>query len=61
VIHGLVSLVEIALQTFFEHITDEEGMRFITNFEDVLAIHMSEAEDSGLQIIDGLTTCVSIG
>lgn len=53
-IHRFVRFVEFAFQTLFNHITNENWMRLITHFEDVLARYMTEAEHRRLKIVDRL-------
>ena len=53
-IHRFVRFVELAFQTLFNHITNENWMRFIAHFEDVLAGDMTEAEHRRLKIVDRL-------
>ena len=67
-IHRFVRFVELALQTLFDHVANENRMGFVAHFEDILAGHMTEAEHRRLEIVDRLErrieerTCVeSVG
>ena len=50
----LVSFFEISVDAVGQHVFDEEGMRFVADFEDVLGVDVVEALESGLEIVERL-------
>ena len=59
-VHGFVGFVQITFETLFDHFANENWMWLIAHFEDIFTIHMTEAEDGRLKIVDRLTRHSSV-